>query len=155
MRTGRHLEAAAALALVVAAACSHPAPDATPEAAVRAWLEHMEDSMGSPTEAREAFALLGPKARENLAARSVRASQVEGRRAQAFEMLAEGRFGLRFRPKSLHATVKGTDAVVDVLGDDPGTEHARVTCVKEDGAWRIEPELPDVPPPLRRRDGGA
>ncbi len=143
------------LALVASlAACSHPAENATPEGAVRAWLDHMENSMGDPSEAQGAFDLLGPKARQNLAARAVRASQVEGRRAQAFEMLAEGRFGLRFRPKVLHATVTGTDAVVDVTGDDPGTEHARVVCVKEGDGWRVEPELPEMAAPLQRSDGG-
>ena len=131
-------------ALVLAlAACSHPAANATPEGAVRAWLEHMEDSAGDPDESKEAFLLLGPRARRNLEARAQRASQVEGRHAQAFEMLAEGRFGLKFRPKRMRATVTGPDAVVDVTGDDP-TEQARVVCTREAGGWHVEPELPDV-----------
>lgn len=136
------------------AACSHPIPNATPEGAVRAWLEHMEESAGDPAEAKEAYALLGPRARSNLVARSVRASQVEGRRVQASEMLAEGRFGLKFRPKAMHAVVSGDEAVVDVTGDDPGGEHARVSCVREADGWHVEAELPDVAPPQRRRDGG-
>ena len=69
-------------------------------------------------------------------------------------MLAEGHFGLRFRPKTMHATVNGASAVVDVAGDDPGTEHASVACVREADGWRVEPELPDVTAPQRRRDGG-
>ena len=141
-------------AAVSLAACSHPVPNSTPEGAVRSWLEHMEGSTGDPSEAQEAFALLGPRARQNLAARAARASQVEGRRAQPFEMLAEGHFGLRFRPKALHATVAGDEAIVDVTGDDPGAEHARVTCVREPDGWRIEPELPELAAPQRRRDGG-
>jgi hypothetical protein len=144
----------AAVALGLLVACSHAAPNATPEGAVRAWLEHMEDSMGDPAEAREAYALLGPQARQNLEARAARASQVEGRRAQAFEMLAEGRFGLKFRPKAMHAAIAGDDATVDVTGDDPGTEHAKVVCVREAGGWHVEPELPAVPAPQRRHDGG-
>jgi hypothetical protein len=142
------------LAACAVVACSHPVPNATPEDAVRAWLEHMEDSRGDPAEAQEAFALLGPKARQNLAARAARATQVEARRVQASDMLALGHFGLRFRPKAMHATVTGDHAVVDVTGDDPGTEHARVTCVREEGGWRVEPELPEVPAPVRRVDGG-
>ncbi len=143
-----------AAALLAASACSHPPPNATPEGAVRAWLEHMEESMGDPGEAKEAFALLGPRARQNLEARAARASQVEGRQAQPVEMLAEGHFGLRFRPKAMHATVTGATAVVDVTGDDPGVEHASVVCVREGDGWRVEPELPDVAAPQRRRDGG-
>jgi hypothetical protein len=142
-----------ALFLVVAA-CSHPVPHATPDGAVRAWLEHMEDSLGDPDEAREAYALLGPRARQNLDARAERASQVEGRRAQGFEMLAEGRFGLKFRPKAMHAVVAGEEATVDVTGDDPGTEHARVACVRESDGWHVEPELPELAAPQRRHDGG-
>jgi hypothetical protein len=114
----------------------------------------MEGSMGDPAEAKEAYALLGPRAQANLGARAERATQVEGRRAQAFEMLAEGHFGLKFRPKIMHAVVTGDDAVVDVTGDDPGSEHARVTCVREADGWHVEPELPDVTAPQRRRDGG-
>ena len=143
-----------ALTVLVIAACTHPADNATPEGAVRAWLDHMEDSMGDPGEAALAYALLGPRARKNLAARAARASQVEGRRAQAFEMLAEGHFGLRFRPKTMHATVTGSEAVVDVTGNDPGTESARVACVRDSEGWRVEPELPEMAAPVRVKDGG-
>jgi hypothetical protein len=142
------------LGLFLLGACSHPAENATPEGAVRAWLDHMEESTGDPDEAREAFALLGPRAQQNLAARAARASQVEGRRAQAFEMLAAGHFGLRFRPKAMHATATGDEAVVEVTGDDPGPEHATVRCVRAADGWRVEPELPELPPLLRRRDAG-
>ncbi len=148
------MRAFAYVATLALLGCSHPAPNATPEGAVRAWLEHMEDSMGDPKEAEEAFRLLGPKARQNLAARAARASQVEGRRAQAFEMVAEGHFGLRFRPKTMHATVAGSDAVVDVTGDDPTSETARILCVREEGGWHVEPDLPEMAAPMRRRDGG-
>ena len=146
----RALRFAAIVLLAPGLGCSHPAANATPEGTVRAWLEHMEDSMGDRGEAAEAYALLGPRARQNLAARAARASQVEGRRAQPYEMLAEGRFGLRFRPKTMHAIVTGEDAIVDVVGDDPGTEHARVKCIKEPDGWKVEPELPETT--LRERD---
>jgi hypothetical protein len=69
-------------------------------------------------------------------------------------MLAEGRFGLKFRPKAMHAVVTGDDAVVDVTGEDPGSEHARVACVREPDGWHVEPELPEVAAPQRRADGG-
>ena len=147
------VRAGAALVLLLVG-CSHPVPNATPEGAVHAWLEHMEESLGSPDEQKEAYALLGPRARRNLDARAERAGQVEGRRAQGFEMLAEGRFGLKFRPKAMHAAVQGDLATVDVTGDDPGNEHATVLCVREGDGWHVEPELPEVAPPKRRRDGG-
>jgi hypothetical protein len=85
-------------------------------------------------------------------------------------MLAAGRFGLAFRPKSMHVAAVGDRATVEVLGADPATERASVTCVYERrqapdeqrspdstdpaagaadpdrrdlGGWRVEPELPD------------
>jgi hypothetical protein len=114
----------------------------------------MEESVVDPAEAREAFALLGPRARQNLDARAARASQVEGRRSQPYEMMAEGRFGLKFRPKTMHAAVDGDVATVEVTGDDPGSEHVRVSCVREPDGWHVEPELPDVVPASRRPDAG-
>ncbi len=146
---------AGALALVlVAAACSHPAPDATPEGALRTWLERMEASEDDSSASREAYQLLGPAARANLEERARRASQAQGRRAEPYDMLATGRFGLKFRPKSMHATIVGEQATVDVIGADPSTEHATVRCVREPAGWRVEPDLPDVAALPKRGDGG-
>ncbi len=148
----------AALALsasALCAACSHPAPDATPDGAVREWLDHMEDSQDDPAASREAYALLGPQARANLEQRAARSSQLQGRRTEPYEILAEGRFGLKFRPKSMKPTAMGDEASVLVLGADPATEHATVKCVHEEGGWRVEPGLPEVSPLTMRPDGGV
>ncbi len=128
-------------AVVFSLACSRPAPDATPEGALRAWLEHMEGSQDDPRDAREAYRLLGPLARANLAERAARASQMQGRRTEPYELFAAGFFGLKFRPEAMKATVSGDHATVEVTGDH-GAEHASVTCVHEAGGWRVEPELP-------------
>jgi hypothetical protein len=136
------------------AACSHPAPDATPEGALRTWLERMEESQDDSSASREAYVLLGPAARANLEERAKRASQAQGRRAEPHEMLATGRFGLKFRPKSMHASVVGDQATVEVIGADPSTEHATVRCVHEPAGWRVEPGLPDVTALPKRGDGG-
>jgi hypothetical protein len=149
------VRAALIAAVVMALGCSHQAPNATPEGAVRLWLERMEGSVHNLGEVKDAYALLGPRARDNLEKRAERASQVEGRRAEPYEMLAAGRFGLRFRPKAMHATVNGDDAIVDVTGDDPETERGKVVCVREDGLWHVEPDLPPVAPPQRRPDPSA
>jgi hypothetical protein len=139
--------------LSILAGCARPAPDATPEGAVRAWLEHMEDSQDDPKESREAFRLLGPLARENLAERAVRASQTEGRRTEPYELVAAGFFGLKFRPQSMKATIVGDHATVEVTGDR-GPERASVVCVREGNAWRVEPELPALTPLPMRGDAG-
>lgn len=141
------------LGLVLIAACSRGSPDATPEGAVRLWLEKMESSSDDGRAMREAYLLLGPRARANLKERAERASRGQGRRFEPHEMLAEARFGLRFRPKTMTAHVEGDEATVDVRGDGPD-EKATVHCTRENGGWRVEPELPDVAPPSRRSDGG-
>jgi hypothetical protein len=144
----------ATLLTFVLFACSRATPDATPDGVVRLWLEKMETAAEDGRAMKEAYALLGPRARANLKERADRASRGQGRRYEPYEMLAEGRFGLRFRPKAMTAKIEGDDAWVDVKGDGPD-EHANVKCTREGNVWRIEPELPDVQAPSRRMDGGT
>jgi hypothetical protein len=125
-------------------ACSRSAPDATPEGAVRLWLDRMEASSDDPEASREAFDLLGPGARANLEERARRTSQLQGRRVEPFEMLAQGRFGLGFRPKAVRRIVDGDQATVEVLGADP-SERSSVRCVHVPAGWRLEPDLPELP----------
>jgi hypothetical protein len=130
-------------ALPLATACSHPPPDATPDGAVRLFLDDMEAASDDPRVMKRAYDLLGPTARANLEERAHHTSQLQGRQVTPWEMLAAGRFGLAFRPKTMRPTVVGDRATVDVLGADPANEHASVVCVHEAGGWRIEPGLPD------------
>ena len=135
--------AAAFVALALAAGCNHPPADATPDGAVRVFLDDMESASDDAQAMRPAYDLLGPAARANLQERARRTSQLLGRQVAAWEMLAAGRFGLAFRPKSMHSTVVGDRATVEVLGTDPKNEHASVICVHEAAGWRIEPGLPE------------
>ncbi len=154
-RLGRAREHALALAFALASgACARPGPDATPEGAVRAFVDKMESSEVDARAVKEAYALLGPRARANLKGRAERASRGQGRRHEPWEMLAEGRFGLKFRPKAMTARLAGDEAWVDVVGDS-ADERATVHCAREGVAWRIEPELPDPAPPTKRGDGGT
>jgi hypothetical protein len=138
-----------AFVLALALGCSRSAPDATPEGAVRLWLEKMETAADDGRAMKEAYQLLGPRARANLKERADRASRGQGRRFEPYEMLAEGRFGLRFRPKSMTSRIEGDDAWVEIRGDGGG-ENATVKCTRDGPAWRIEPELPDVTVPAKR-----
>jgi len=140
--------------LLVLAACTRPAPDATPDGVVRLWLEKMESAADDSHAMKEAYLLLGPRARANLKERADRASRGQGRRFEPYEMLAEGRFGLRFRPKAMTSRIDGDEAAVEVKGDG-SDERATVKCVREGSAWRIEPDLPDVLTPAHRPDGGS
>ena len=142
------------VALAMLAGCQRAAPDATPEGSVCLFVEKMESGAEDPHAMREAYGLLGPHARANLKERAERASKGQGRRYEPFEMLAEGRFGLKFRPKTMVAKVDGDDAFVDVRGDGP-EERATVHCMREGVAWRVEPELPEVLAPQKRGDGGT
>ncbi|WP_394823458.1 hypothetical protein [Pendulispora albinea] len=144
-----------AMNATLATGCSRSPPDATPDGVVRLWLERMETSTRDPRAAREAYALLGPATRKNLEVRAERASRIQGRRFEPYEMLAEGRFGLRFRAKTMSVVGPvGEEARVDVVGTDPAVERATVRCAREQGVWRIEPELPEVTEVPRWRDGG-
>lgn len=142
---------ATALAL---GACTHKAMDSTPEGAVRSWLDAMEAAADDPQSAKEAYAMLGPKAKHNLESRAERASRIQGRHVEGEDMLATGRFGLRFRPESLKATITGDDASVDVYGADPTNQHAVVACHREGEHWKVEPALPEQADLPRRPDAG-
>ena len=135
------------------AACSRSDPDDTPDGAVRLWLEKMEDAENDPRMMRELYTLIGPEARANLEERARRTGQLQGRRVEPHEMLAEGLFGLRFRPRTMRTNVSGERATVEILGGDPALERTLVRCVRERGGWRVEPELP-LPSALSSRDGG-
>jgi hypothetical protein len=134
---------ATSLGFAFAAGCSRPPPDATPDGAVRIFLDDMEVASEDPKAMRSAYDLLGPEARANLQERARRTSQLLGRQAAAWEMMAAGRFGLAFRPKVMRPTVVGDRATVEVLGADPQNEHATVACTRESGGWRVEPGLPE------------
>jgi hypothetical protein len=132
-----------ATAAALAAGCNHAPPDSTPEGAVHLFLDEMETASDDPSAMRQVFDLLGPVTRANLQERARRTSQLQGRQVAAWEMLAAGRFGLTFRPKSYRPAKVGDRATVEVLGSDPASERASVVCVHEAGGWRIEPGLPE------------
>jgi hypothetical protein len=103
---------------------------------------------------REVYTLLGPATRKNLEDRAARAGRIQGRRIEPYEMLAQGRFALKFRPKSMTSHTEGDVAIVDVVGYDQN-ETAEVKAVRENGVYKVELDLPDVTPLPVRRDGGT
>jgi hypothetical protein len=130
-------------ALLLCAGCSRPPPDSTPDGAARLFLDEMEAAEDDAREMRRAYDLLGPSARANLEERARRTSRLQGRQVKPWDMLAAGRFGVAFRPKTMRSKVVGDRASVEVLGADPLNERATVVCVREPGGWRIEPEFPE------------
>ena len=131
------------LAALAGTACSRPPPDSTPDGVVRLFLDDMDAADDEPAAVRRVYRRLGPSARANLTERARRASELQGRHVEPWDMLAAGLFGLAFRPKAMRSTVVGDRASVDVFGEDPRSEHASVVCVREGSAWRVEPGFPD------------
>jgi uncharacterized protein YbjT (DUF2867 family) len=131
------------LAIALAVGCSRPPPDATPDGAARLFLDAMEAAEDDAREMRRAYDLLGPAARANLEERARRTSRLQGRQVKPWDMLAAGRFGVAFRPKTMRSKVVGDRASVEVLGADPQTQRATIVCVQKGGGWRIEPEFPE------------
>jgi hypothetical protein len=140
--------------MLLASSCARKAPDLTPDGAVRDLLDRIDRIESDPSEARAAFELLSSRAKVNLVERARRASATSGRDVPPEEMLAPGRFSLRFEPRKMHAHIAENHAVVDVVGIDPETDRAEVPCVLEDGRWRVDIQLPPLTPVEKRPEAG-
>lgn len=144
--------------ILAASACVRKPADLTPEGAVRELLERIERvekrMETDPVEARAIYELMSSRTKANLIERARRASTTSGREVPPEEMIAPGRFALRFEPRKWHARIAESRAVVDVTGIDPETDRAEVPCVLEDGRWRIEIPLPPLTPVEKRPEAG-
>jgi hypothetical protein len=130
--------------------CGGGAP-ATPTETVRRFLAAMDRSANDARELREAYELLDARAQGALRERAHKAETLAGRAFSPWEMLAQGRFRLRFAPKSprgMREKVDGETAVVVVVGDEG--ERAEVPLVRERGRWRIRLTIPPLGGPDAR-----
>jgi len=144
----------ACLSALLAASCARKPADLTPDGAVRELLDHIDRTEADPTEAHAVYELLSAHTKANLIERARRASTTSGREVRPEEMLAPGRFSLRFEPRKMHVRMADDRAVVDVIGIDPESDRTEVPCVLEDGRWRIEIPLPPLTPMERRPEAG-
>jgi hypothetical protein len=137
----------AALICAAAQACGGGADETkSPVATVRHFLEVMDRSGADEGALKEAYRLLDSSAREALADRAERATTLAGRRFEPWQMLAQGRFRLRFAPASprgMRERVQGERAMVTVNGAQPG-QSAEVPLVLEQGQWRIALPIPTM-----------
>lgn len=140
---------------LAAIACEHPPPDATPEGALRELLERFERAKSNPAEIRGVYELLSAGARSSLDERARRASSATGRPMSGADMIAPSRFALRFAPRQMRARIDGDRAIVDVVGMAPATDRVSITCVRENGRWRIDLTPPPMLAPEFRPDGGT
>ena len=138
------------LAALLAACDTGPVAQG-PADVVREFVERMQGLHGDPEHARAAYELIWSKGRQNLGERAKRASAASGRQVAPEEMLAPSRFSLRFEPKSfVVARTDGHWAEVTVTGEVPSREETTVSCVLEEGAWRVVLELPPLAPIQKR-----
>ena len=135
--------------------CGRASEPATPAAVVRHFLDVMERSATDDAALVEAYELLDQSAQRALATRATRARALSGQSFEPWQMLAQGRFRLRFAHSrgGMRERIDGERAVVVVSGG--GNQRAEVPLVREQGRWRIQLVLPpmrsDVP--ARQSDG--
>lgn len=141
-------------AWIALAHCSSPRAD-SPEDTLASWVTAMNASRSDPSTRRRAFELLSQRARDNLSRRAAVAAQLSGREVKPWEMLAPGRFALRFAfdRQQLRARVDGERATVTARG--PRAEVAEVPMVREEGQWRVDLALPEPSGPLRLQGGST
>jgi hypothetical protein len=139
------------IALGVFFAGCAPAPsDETPLGALRMFLRAMERSSDDARALEEAYALLDTPARDALVARARDASALaNGREFAPWEMLAQGRYRVRFpyaEYGSMREVIDGDRATVTVAGTDRRS-RAGVPLVREEGHWRVVLRIPEPPAP--------
>ncbi len=143
-----------ALLALIALGCRRE-PEDTPESVLSAWVAAMNASRSDVDARRRAYPLLSARARELLTERAARASQLSGRDLQPWEMLAPGRFAMRFAfdPDGLETRIEGDRATVTARGRSG--ERAGVPMVREQGHWRVDLTLPAMEPIEAAGDAGA
>ena len=145
--TARRLFGAGLAALL--AACAPAPSDETPLGALRMFLRAMERSGSDSTALEEAYGLLDAGARTALEQRARDASALaNGREFAPWEMLAQGRYRVRFAYAeygAMRESVDGERATVTVVGTDRAS-HAEVPLVREEGRWRVVLHVPPPPP---------
>ncbi|MFO0552146.1 MAG: hypothetical protein U0271_27415 [Polyangiaceae bacterium] len=140
-------------AVLLVGGCSREAPNATPEGAVTALIEHLRRLDGGAAEAKAAFDLLSKDTQDNLIERAQRYSAASGKHIAPEMMLAPASFTERFEARQLVSEIRGGYAVVRAKGLLP-EESAEIHCVYEREGWRVHLDLPPLPPEVvRTRDG--
>jgi len=131
------------------AACSGAPDDHTPVGAVRLFVSAMERSAEDRHGLEEAYHLLSLATRERLVARTRQAAALGAAEREPWEMLVEGTAHLRFTPRAGGYRERAGDspdrAAVIVSGNGEG-ESATIPVVREEGAWRVELDVPDGTP---------
>ncbi len=143
------LAAALAMGASFTLGCEGSQPRDTPDGAVRELFSRLRGFRGADNDARALFELLSERARTNLEARAKRYGAASGKQIEPWAMLVPSRMLPRFQPQSYKAQIVGKYAMVDITGVS-ADEHAQVPCVLEDGVWRVDLVLPELPAAQKR-----
>lgn len=133
-------------ALLGASGCHDRLDDSTPSGALRLFVDAMDRSDWDAHALKDAYHLLAPATRAQLVARARRAEELAGRRLKPWELIAQGRFHLRFVPRDRGGMVErihGDHATIVVRGAGAG-ERAEVSMVREGRHWRLLLDLPPI-----------
>lgn len=135
---------ASALTLAASVTGCRRAPEDTPEIALTEWVTAMNASRSDIEARQRAYERLSLAARASLTDRAARASQLSGRDLHPWEMLAPGRFAMRFAfdPDGLSTRVEGDRATVTARGQQG--DRADVPMVREGGHWHVDLVLPPM-----------
>lgn len=131
-------------ASALSSGCAPRPANATPEGAVREFIDRMRAVGGEPAAAKAVFAVFSKRTRQNLAERAQRYSAASGKTIGPEAMIVPSRFTIRFEPQRMTSTVVGSHALVEVIGLK-SDERAKITCTFEDEGWRVDLELPPLP----------
>jgi hypothetical protein len=126
-------------------ACGANDPDKNPSEVLAHFLEAMDRTAHDDGALKDAYALLDETSQHELAARAGRTSSLAGRSYAPWDMIAQGRFRMRFAPAEhaeMRAAISGNNALVHVRSTT-GRE-ADVPLVREHGHWRIKLELATI-----------
>jgi hypothetical protein len=136
-----------ALGVVALSSCGSEPTDDTPTGTVELFLEAMDRSDWDADARRTAYELLAADARAALDERAARANALSHHEMQPWEMLAQGRYRLRFTPapSGFREHIEGDRATVTVHGASEG-QRANVPLVREDGRWRIVLDIAPLSP---------
>ena len=135
--------------LLFSAALLHGCSDtagAEPEAALGRFLDLMDRSRGDAHALSEAYELLDRNSQKELARRARKAQALSGRDFEPWQMLAEGRFRLRFSPSAggMHTELEGKRrARITLVGEETELQ-ATVPMIQQGGTWRVVLSLPST-----------
>jgi hypothetical protein len=148
------MRALAVICLGLCIACGGDPVESSPTEVLRLFLAAMDQGAADEDALRVAYELLASPARQSLEARADRAKTLAGQTFEPWQMLAQGRFRLRFSPaprRGMRERIEGERATVTVTGQ-AAHERADVQLVREGKSWRVVLDLgavnaPAIAPP--------